>query len=154
MNDNFELWEHATDGWTRLRSFLMLVDVVDDMVRRDQHSPMKPRRITHRGMIIAWGRYAAVADQDAENRVHPFRASDKPAPPIRTEPFWIVHSLDKPGPVERGDKPFTTHGSFKEAREEARRLSAACRGGRFAVMQLAWATGWFEEDHREATIPF
>lgn len=79
--------------------------------------------------------------------------STQPQPVSETSPFWIVMSLDKPGPCERDGQPYHRHSTEAEAKAEARRLSASCRGGRFAVMEAVWVTGWVEEDLR-LEIPF
>lgn len=62
--------------------------------------------------------------------------------------FWIVMTVDNPGPVERGYDRYKKHGSEAIARNEARRL-ARQHGGRFATMECIAIVGWAERDFKK-----
>lgn len=101
--------------------------------------PYDPQHVPQEGAPLAEARLsAAAAMKRAENAV---------------DPHFIVASLDKPGPVERGEKAFHQHGTWDGAKGEARRMSHACGGGRFAVYGLMFATGWIEQ-YYDVEIPF
>lgn len=71
-------------------------------------------------------------------------------------PLWIVMAIDKPGPCERDGRPYQRHYTKAAAMQEARRLSAACQGGRFGVMELVHVMGWIDVEikHADDGIPF
>lgn len=104
------------------------VDEAFNMMRHlDALGSKIPRRIVVDGHVIASGRWCS---------------RDTPVNDIRA--FWIVMSLDKIGPCERDGQSYFQHPSRDAALAEARRLSQACRGGRFGILELVHVTGWVD----------
>ena len=90
---------------------------------------------------------------DAGRTIFSGRHCSRNTPTDTIKPVWIVMSLDKPGPCERGERPYTQHETKEVAKAEARRLSAACQGGRFGVFELIHVVGWVDFD-LEVELPF
>jgi hypothetical protein len=125
---SLEEWRNGT--WLAVE--LGPVSALGLMLARDNISEKIPRRVTHGGNLIAAGRWCS---------------RDTPVNREHTAPFWIVVSLDKPGPVERGERPdYRQHDSEYSAATEARRLSQACAGGRFGICRLVRVVGWIDHD--------
>lgn len=81
---------------------------------------------------------------DEKGVVFSGRHCSRNTPVNDVKPVWIVMSLDKAGPCERGERPYHQHPTKHEAQAEARRLSAASRGGRFGVLELVHVVGWVD----------
>lgn len=107
-----------------------------------------------------------LSEADAEQGIAPRRVVDahgrlifsgrhcsRNTPVNDIKPLWVVLSLDKPGPCERGEKPYKQHGSKAAAQAEARRLSSMAQGDRFGVLELVHVVGWVDFD-LEVEIPF
>ena len=130
---HYEVWQ---DGRWKLSAVgLSLKKAAEALYRADRFESPRPRRITDKSGKLIFS-------------VHCSR--DTPVSDIR--PFWIVMSLDKPGPVERGEGDYMRHATKAQAVAEARRLSAAC-GGRFGVLELVHLIGWVDFSLKDE-IPF
>ena len=125
--------------WFLTRSFNSFSEAADWMINQDKMEDCPKRIEDNDGNIFAYGRHLPKDDASPKQK-----------------PFWIVVSIDKPGPCERDGKPHRHHDTFDAARTEARRLSASARGGRFVVMASQYVTGWVEHtfDANGMEIPF
>lgn len=123
---NLQRWSEGK--WRDVESFDSINDAVSSMLSGDQ-CDRYPRRILHWSSALLTGKWCT---------------RDTPVNDIK--PFWIVVSVDKPGPVERGEREYQRHHTRSDAVNEARRLSVACRGGRFYVLETIFATGFLETD--------
>ncbi len=131
----FHLEEWHEGHWRRVEG--AFGNAIFVMVECDRDGQCIPRRIVDEdGTLIASGRWCA---------------RDTPVNDIK--PFSIVMSLDKPGPCERDGLPYYRHPSQEAATTEARRLSQACGGGRFGVLELVHVSGWIDMD-LDKEIPF
>lgn len=141
MSYGVQVWREGQ--WTPAGGvgFVTLTHAAEILAELDQEQvpmPMPRRVIRDDGEVVFAGRHCA-----------------RDTPMNDTKPFWIVMSLDKPGPCERDGRPYQRHESKASALMEARRLSAACAGGRFGVLALEHVTGWIDaEIDYDDRIPF
>lgn len=122
--------------WTELLKGVSLAYAAEILNIFDTEQAPCPRRVIGREGIVFSGRHCS---------------RDTPVNDVK--PIWIVMSLDKPGPCERDGAPYRRHDTKTAARSEARRLSVACGGGRFGVLELVHVVGWIDFE-LVAEIPF
>ena len=151
------------EAWVLLSMHATLLRAITEIDRQELHaSAHTPLRVWDDDSNVQVAQNPAAeakrnrdADKERERLVAKVNAAESRVRVADTKPFSIVMSLDKPGPCERDGRPYRRHENTREARDEARRLSRVCSGGRFAVLSLTFVTGWAEADRLIDTgIPF
>lgn len=140
MKRQFILQKANSQGWVTIELFSDLGVAADSLISGDDSTRDARRIVDVNGLTVLAGRWPETSEPEIK-------------------PWWIVASIDKPGPVERGEKQYSRQTNERTAIDEARRLSLSCQGGRFCVGRVipVFVTGWTEKripTSLDTEIPF